>query len=367
MSTAATAVRPIIEMMLRELEPDQARSTAHQRWLAFARWFTSLICIGAVVAIILNIGDIEHFIAVVRSIQPRWLLFAVISQSLTYVVAAAIWHQVLRASEKPMSFFALIRLSLAQLFAEQALPSGGLSGALLVVKGLVNRGIDEAIGMGCMLVGMISYYAAYLVAILASFVILINANGLRDPQMAMLISPLIGIAVLFALVAAGVLTGVFWLRHHSRRASLPSWLQGWLRHWSLPNRLLRVLASAPDHLLMNKSLLSRTALLQLAVFLIDAVTLSLMLHAIGDGLRYDIVFACFVLAAVVGAVLPIPLGLGSFEASCVALLHLFQIPVEAGLVAVLLLRGFTFWLPMVPGLILARRELRAMPSSMGRG
>lgn len=353
-------------MMLRELETDQVQSIRHQRWLAVARWFTSFICIGAVVAVILNIGDIEHFIAVLRGIQPQWLVLAVISQSLTYVAAAAIWHQVLRASQKPMPFAALIRLSLAQLFAEQALPSGGLSGALLVVKGLVNRGIDEAIGMGCMLVGMISYYAAYLVAIIASFVILINANGLRDPQMAILISPLIGIALLFSLLAAGVLTGVFWLRHHSRQASLPSWLQGWLRRWSLPNRLLQILASAPEYLLMNKSLLARTALLQLTVFLIDAVTLSLMLHAIGADLRYDIVFSCFVLAAVVGAVLPIPLGLGSFEASCVALLHLFQIPVEAGLVAVLLLRGFTFWLPMVPGLILARRELRAAPSSMER-
>jgi len=33
--------------------------------------------------------------------------------------------------------------------------------------------------------------------------------------------------------------------------------------------------------------------------------------------------------------------------------------VEAALAATLLLRGLTFWLPMVPGLWLARREMTA--------
>jgi uncharacterized membrane protein YbhN (UPF0104 family) len=55
---------------------------------------------------------------------------------------------------------------------------------------------------------------------------------------------------------------------------------------------------------------------------------------------------------------PIPLGLGSFEAVCVSVLGLAGVPVAAGLPATLLLRGFTLWLPMLPGLWLTRRELR---------
>ena len=35
------------------------------------------------------------------------------------------------------------------------------------------------------------------------------------------------------------------------------------------------------------------------------------------------------------------------------------VPVAAGLAATLLFRFFTFWLPMAPGLILARHEARA--------
>jgi len=33
------------------------------------------------------------------------------------------------------------------------------------------------------------------------------------------------------------------------------------------------------------------------------------------------------------------------------------VPLEAALTATLILRGFTFWLPMLPGLWLARREI----------
>jgi uncharacterized membrane protein YbhN (UPF0104 family) len=41
----------------------------------------------------------------------------------------------------------------------------------------------------------------------------------------------------------------------------------------------------------------------------------------------------------------------------VAVLHLTGVSVEAALAATLLLRGFTFWLPMLPGMWLVRREL----------
>jgi uncharacterized membrane protein YbhN (UPF0104 family) len=60
---------------------------------------------------------------------------------------------------------------------------------------------------------------------------------------------------------------------------------------------------------------------------------------------------------VMGAIMPVPLGLGAFEGTCVAMLHVFGLPVEPALVAVLLLRGFNFWLPMIPGLWLVKREL----------
>ncbi|GGE00407.1 hypothetical protein GCM10011515_20280 [Tsuneonella deserti] len=54
---------------------------------------------------------------------------------------------------------------------------------------------------------------------------------------------------------------------------------------------------------------------------------------------------------------PIPLGLGTFEASATAMLVALHIPFEAALTGVLLLRGLTLWLPLIPGLLLLRAGL----------
>jgi len=39
------------------------------------------------------------------------------------------------------------------------------------------------------------------------------------------------------------------------------------------------------------------------------------------------------------------------------MLRLLSVPIETAVAGTLLLRGFAFWLPMLPGLWLARREI----------
>ena len=83
---------------------------------------------------------------------------------------------------------------------------------------------------------------------------------------------------------------------------------------------------------------------------------------VGDGgADADIlgVFASFMIASVAASIGPTPLGLGTFESACVATLALVGVRLELALTATLLLRGLTFWLPMLPGLRIARRELRS--------
>ena len=56
-------------------------------------------------------------------------------------------------------------------------------------------------------------------------------------------------------------------------------------------------------------------------------------------------------------VLRTELGLGTFEAGTTGMLTLLGMPVEAALSATILLRGLTFWLPMLPGVWITRREV----------
>ena len=66
-----------------------------------------------------------------------------------------------------------------------------------------------------------------------------------------------------------------------------------------------------------------------------------------------------VLASAAASVTFLPGGLGSYEALLIALLIALGAPLEAAAPATLLMRGFSFWLPMLPGFWCARRELAA--------
>jgi len=106
--------------------------------------------------------------------------------------------------------------------------------------------------------------------------------------------------------------------------------------------------------------------LNLAVIVLDAATLWVMLNAVGLPTGYQVAFPSYLLAMMVATVGPIPLGLGTFEATCVAVLVLQGVSIEGALAATLLLRGCTTWLPFLPGLILVRRELRLAGASPGQ-
>ena len=90
--------------------------------------------------------------------------------------------------------------------------------------------------------------------------------------------------------------------------------------------------------------------------MLDALTLWLAFKDIGAVPAIWVVFVSFTIASMVATTGPIPVGLGTFEAGSVGMLSFLGVPIEAALAATLLLRGLTFWLPMLPGIWLARRE-----------
>jgi uncharacterized protein (TIRG00374 family) len=121
--------------------------------------------------------------------------------------------------------------------------------------------------------------------------------------------------------------------------------------------LNEAIAAAPKEPVFAPGVLARAALARLVVFLLDAATLAVSMAAVGGSLPLDEILASFVLASVMGSASFLPGGLGSFEVAATALLVSFGARVEAAAPATLLMRGFSFWLPMVPGFFVARREL----------
>jgi len=325
----------------------------HSYGIALSAWLFGLLALAAAVIVVLRIAELQRFAQLAEQARPFWLVVAAALQVLTYVCASAVWYLVLRREGAARPLRSLVPLGVAKLFTDQAIPTGGISGTLLIMRGLARRGVPAPLAMGALLIGLVSFYTAYALAGLAGLLVL----QMRHP-----LGPAVAIV---ALVFAGFVIGVPALVLYARRPAAMRRLK-WLNRLPGAKALIESVATAPAHLLRDKALLLAATALQLAIFLLDSATLGVMLHAVGETAPAIFVFTAFMVADVIATIGPIPLGLGAFEGTAVAMLNLNGVSIEAAVTATLLLRGFTFWLPMLPGLWLARRELAgARPVAAG--
>lgn len=196
------------------------------------------------------------------------------------------------------------------------MPTGGMSGTAFFIAALKREGLPPALCMDTMLLSLVAYYGACLIAAVVTLLLL----GLYHDLQAWILL----VVAAFALVSAGIPIGALWLRSWSNKP-IPRLL---MRVPGLSG-LIGAFADAPDE----------------------------MLQVVGVQVSPWLVFPSFVVASMIATIGPIPLGLGTFQVTCVSMLGIMGVPVEAALASTLLLRGFTVWLPMAPGLWLAKRTL----------
>ena len=205
----------------------------------------------------------------------------------------------------------------------------------------MRRGVSEGVAIAALLLGLIGYYGAYALMVFASLLVLWSKGLIRPLSLAM------GVTLL--AIALGIPVFVLRLRRLDAR-SLP----GWFAAVPGARSLLAAVVAAPADLLRSPWLIARAIAFEGLVFLADATTLWTMLRAVGHPTGLGTALVGFASASVVATLSPIPLGLGTFEATAVAMLGVQGVPIEPALAATLLLRGATVWLPMLPGLWLVR-------------
>ncbi len=317
----------------------------HSRWRRLVRWLPALIAVPALIAAVLHYGSLTKFVELVRAARPEWLLPALGAQVLTYVFSALSWRQVLNKAGEPRPFRTLFRLSIAKLYTDQAIPTGGVSGTILVVKALSRRGVPDHVAMATLLIGMVSYYGADVVGAVVCLALLWLHHH-ADFEVLALVSA-------FVLIELAIPGAVLWAKSRANHATLPDWI------YRLPGaeELIDAVADAPNDLLSDPRLVAGTFACQFMIDLLDALTLWLICRAVGVPVDLWVAYSGFIIGMIVAMIAPSPLGLGTFEAGTTGMLALLGMPIEAALSATVLLRGFTFWLPMLPGLWIARREL----------
>ncbi len=317
-------------------------SRPHLSWLGI---LVSLLLLGSlIVLIVTHEGEARRFARLAKQAEPLWLLLALAFQLGTYLCAGTIWSRVAAAAGHRLPARQLARLSIEKLSVDQFVPTGGVSGNLVVLSAMKRMGLPSAVATEALLIDILSHYAAY-----ATLTALTALALWRHHHITPVIISLLGAFTVFIAVVPIV---IVWLLKH--RSFQP---RSWLARLRPLMRMLEVFREVSIERLRNARLLVTASALQMGVVLLDAATLWATLKAVGTSVHPLTTFAAMVIAAIAEYVSFLPGGIGSFEAGATATLALLGVPVEAALTGTLLLRGFTLWLPLVPGLLLMRRDL----------
>ncbi len=307
------------------------------RWLG---WLVGLASLAAVIVIATHISEPRDFARLVERAAPGWIAVAIVLQSATYLALAEVWRSVAITAKRPLLRRPAVQIALAKLFVDQALPTGGVSGSLLLASALEGRNMERPLIVATVVIEQASYYLAYAIS-LALAVAIAYVQGHAG---AIVVWTALGFVVLGLAGATGAIAMV----HTSR--ILPSFLG--LR------RAQRWLSTADRRLTRDRRLLARATGWQLAIVALDGMTLWTLLAALGTDAPLAGTFASFMIASLARTISIVPGGLGVFEGVAVVTLHQIGAPLAAALSATLLFRGVSYWLPMLPGFVASRRLRR---------
>ena len=171
-------------------------------------WIFGLLLFAGLCFAVVRFTEVEQWVALARDARPGWLFVALVMQAATYLCVAVVWRSTLVATRTTVPMRTLIGLSIAKLYSDQVLPSGGVSGGAFVVSALRARGVDRSIALTVLLVMTLGYYAAYLVATAASLLLLWLYHRLEAWMLL--------VALVFSVVAVVIPAALLWARGRAR-------------------------------------------------------------------------------------------------------------------------------------------------------
>ena len=304
-----------------------------------------LVLTGLVVFVVLHVGEMERFAVLLSHAEPAWLVLAVILQAGTYLCAGVIWHEVTRPRASSVPARALFRLSVEQLSVNQIVPTGGVSGNLVVFQAMKRLGLPAWLAAEALLAEILSGYIAYATVAIVALATLLALGGVT-PGICYVLAA-------FAVAAAVVLSTVLYLLKHKDR-QLPSWADRFKPLFDAHQAAKHV----SSRRVLSWHLLIPTSAFNVAIFVLDGGTLWAMMHVAGAPVGIPTAFVAIVIAFIAGTVSFLPGGIGGFETGAVTTLTILGSPIEAALAGTLLFRGLTLWLPLIPGLMLARQDIK---------
>jgi uncharacterized protein (TIRG00374 family) len=303
-----------------------------------------------------------------------WILAAVIIQVVSYFFNALNVQEVLRVKDTEVGIKEIFPITFVIQFLNQALPSGGVSGQGFFVQYLKKKfNLPVAEGVGRAILELVTLYMAFGAFFIISALLMIWSGVFgRHPEIRYLIYG-------FSFFAA-VAVFTFLISQKKKRGKVARWIIDKLhdrfekrKHKKDESTELVVQSDRTNHVAMIfeqfKNVLSIETLSkhkksfwmaffwQAMILLANVITLYFISFAIDTRIGFSVAFIAFTLTKFLSMISFIPGALGVFEGGMTLILISLQVPAAPAFAMTLLLRAFTFWLPMPVGWFLYHRYL----------
>lgn len=304
-----------------------------------------IVLVSLIVFVILHVHDERKFFDLLSTAQPAWLLLVIGFQVGTYTCVGTVWYMITWFSGYRIALLQLAKLSLEKLSIDQLIPAIGVSGNLIVYQNMKRWGLPKRLSLEAILLNILSHNIAYGMVSMASLVILGSLHKVTPV--------LLGLFGLFSIVLISVPGAILWMVSHKNKT-----LPHWLLKFKFIIKSQRILQTVSPERIYSFKMLSLGTLFNLLIFLLDSGSFWATLHALGTKASYLDAFLALTVASVAATLSALPGGIGGFEAGAVTMLSVLGVRIEAALAGTILLRGFTLWLPLLPGLWMARKEIK---------
>ncbi|UJA19805.1 flippase-like domain-containing protein [Thermoleophilia bacterium SCSIO 60948] len=294
-----------------------------------------------------NLAGLESTWERIKQGSPAWLALALGFEALSFGSYILLFRAVFGA-EHEISWRASAEISMGGVVATRVLAAGGAGGIAFIAWAVTRLGMAAREVAWRLTAFLVCQYAVFM------FTVIIVGFGL---YLGLLPGPApFSLTVVPALLAVGVV--LVCLGFTLAPADLPDRLESLAQRRPKLARVARWLATVPAtlgsgvrgaiHLVRHGGWMVPAGAVGWWAF--DIATLWACFHAFGGAPEVPVVVLGYFVGQL-GNLIPLPGGIGGVEGAMIGALIGFGVDGGLALVAVLAYRGFSFWLPMIPGLL----------------
>ncbi|MGH2842981.1 MAG: lysylphosphatidylglycerol synthase transmembrane domain-containing protein [Solirubrobacteraceae bacterium] len=282
----------------------------------------------------------------VRHADPAWLALAAALELLSLAGYIALFGAIVTRGVARIGWRVNVQIPLAGIAALRLLATGGAGGFAVQAWALNRAGMPARTVASRLVTNVVIQYAAYLGALAACGIGLWTRLLPGGGSIVLTLLP--------ALLAVAVIAGIGAL------AALPGSPERWLAaaapssRWSGQARRWLLIAYSTVRTGVRSALAllarPRPGLVGVLVYWgFDVAVLWSSFHAFGPAPAIPVVVMAYFVGTL-GDLLPSPGGIGGVDGGMIGVLLAFGVPSGRAVVAVLVYRAFSFWLPTLPGI-----------------